>query len=86
MYDLSCLFDCFTTNSALLVLSPPPLPTTVPSVSLDSDQLIVMESDEVASVCATISNVPGGGLDCPIILSLSAAPGNNKPGNFRCCR
>ncbi len=42
-----------------------------------------MESDEVASVCATISNVPGGGLDCPIILSLSAAPGNNKSGKFR---
>ncbi len=37
----------------------------------------------LASVCATISNVPGCGLDCPIILSLSAAPGNNKSGNFR---
>ncbi len=53
-------------------------------MSLDSDQLIVMESDEVASVCATISDVPGGGLDCPIILSLSAATGNNfKTGNSR---
>ncbi len=52
-------------------------------MSLNSDQLIVMESDEVASVCATISNVPGGGLDCPIILSLSAVPGNNKSGRFR---
>ncbi len=57
--------------------------TTVPSVSLDSDQLIEMESDEVASVCATISNVPEGGLNCLIILSLSSAAPGNKPGNSR---
>ncbi len=52
----------------------------VPAVSLNFDQLTVIEVEGVVSVCATISSVPAGGLNCPITLSLSATGTGDKPG------
>ncbi|XP_064390869.1 uncharacterized protein LOC135338715 isoform X3 [Halichondria panicea] len=51
----------------------------VPAVSLNFDQLTVIEVEGVVSVCATISSVPAGGLNCPITLSLSATGTGDKP-------
>ncbi len=49
-------------------------------MSLETDQLTVGEADEVVSVCASISNVPEGGLDSTVTVFLSASQSGDKPG------
>ena len=45
------------------------------SVALQQDLYSAEEGGEV-QVCAVISNVPAGGLECPVVANLSASDGN----------
>ena len=45
------------------------------SVALEQVSYTADEFGTAVEVCAVISNVPGGGLECPVVANLSAADG-----------
>ena len=55
-------------------------PHAVPTLSLDTSSSITVTEGQSIDICATLSSIPTGGLECDIVLQLQTTPSPVDPG------